>query len=463
MTSPAPLAPPAGRQGPGPMAGRLVEALDLSFARRAGGPLPGEHRAPGVGAGTELAALRAYQPGDDVRRLDAAATARTGEPHVRLDVPERLVTTWLVLDVSPSMAFGTAERLKSDVAEGAVRVLARLATRRGGRGADGLRRRARAVLPPRGGRGAGVALERMLRAGVVPDGQRRPGGLDERSAGWRGWRASPGWWWWSPTSAASPSWAGRCARSPRATRSRRSRCAIRARRRCPRSAACALIDPETGAQVEVDTRDRRLRERYAAQRARRAGGRAGRAAPARASTTSCSPRTHPGCATSADGSRPWEPAAVSFQAPLFLTALAGRAARAAAPTRSPAAAGAATPCASPARRRLPRSSTRVPAWRRHLPAALFAAALAALAMALARPQATVAVPVEQASVLLVTDVSGSMQATDVEPTRLDAARERRARLPRGGAGRGARGRGRLLHGSAHPRPPRHRPLERWRS
>ena len=53
---------------------------------------------------------------------------------------------------------------------------------------------------------------------------------------------------------------------------------------------------------------------------------------------------------------------------------------------------------------------------------MFAAALAALALALARPQATVAVPVEQASVLLVTDVSGSMKATDVEPTRLDAAR-----------------------------------------
>ena len=64
----------------------------------------------------------------------------------------------------------------------------------------------------------------------------------------------------------------------------------------------------------------------------------------------------------------------------------------------------------------------LPAWRRHLPAAVFAAALAVLALALARPQATVAVPVEQASVLLVTDVSGSMNARDVEPTRLDAAR-----------------------------------------
>ena len=61
----------------------------------------------------------------------------------------------------------------------------------------------------------------------------------------------------------------------------------------------------------------------------------------------------------------------------------------------------------------------VPAWRRHLPAALFALALAALALALARPHASVAVPVEQASILLITDVSGSMQARDVAPSRRD--------------------------------------------
>ena len=64
----------------------------------------------------------------------------------------------------------------------------------------------------------------------------------------------------------------------------------------------------------------------------------------------------------------------------------------------------------------------VPSRRRHLPAAIAALALAALALALARPHATVAVPDERASVVLVTDVSRSMQATDVEPTRLDAAR-----------------------------------------
>jgi Ca-activated chloride channel family protein len=64
----------------------------------------------------------------------------------------------------------------------------------------------------------------------------------------------------------------------------------------------------------------------------------------------------------------------------------------------------------------------VPDWRRRLPLALFLAALAALALALARPHATVAVPKEQASIVLVTDVSRSMLADDVEPSRMEASR-----------------------------------------
>src|SRR3954447_12971481 len=151
MPRPA-LVSPAGRQGPGALPAGMVDALDLAMARRAAGVLPGERKAPGVGAGTELAQLRPYQPGDDVRQLDAAATARTGVPHVRLQVPERLMTTWLLLDVSPSMAFGTADRLKSDVAEGVAGVIGRLAPRRGGRVAliscGGPQPR---LLPPRSG------------------------------------------------------------------------------------------------------------------------------------------------------------------------------------------------------------------------------------------------------------------------------------------------------------------------
>ena len=65
---------------------------------------------------------------------------------------------------------------------------------------------------------------------------------------------------------------------------------------------------------------------------------------------------------------------------------------------------------------------RTPGWRRHAPLAVYALALALLVLALARPQTTVAVDVERASIMLATDYSGSMQATDVAPTRLQAAR-----------------------------------------
>jgi Ca-activated chloride channel homolog len=113
---------------------------------------------------------------------------------------------------------------------------------------------------------------------------------------------------------------------------------------------------------------------------------------------------------------------MSFQAPLFLLGLLA----------VPLALGA----LALARRRPGRYVVRFPAlptlaavaprgsrWRRVVPPALLCLALAGLALALARPEATVAVPVEQASVVLVTDVSGSMSATDVEPTRLDAAKD----------------------------------------
>lgn len=66
---------------------------------------------------------------------------------------------------------------------------------------------------------------------------------------------------------------------------------------------------------------------------------------------------------------------------------------------------------------------RRPSWRRHVPVALYLAAIGALAIALARPSMVIAVPREEATVILTMDVSGSMQATDVEPDRLTAAKE----------------------------------------
>jgi uncharacterized protein (DUF58 family) len=263
VTATGALSPPAGRQGGGTVPAALVEALDLSFVRRAVGVLAGEHRSSGVGTGTELAQLRPYQPGDDVRQLDPSATARTGVPHVRQQVPERLLTTWMAVDLSASMAFGTADRLKSDVAEGVVDVVGTLAVRRGGKvglltyGAPVSR-----LLPPRGGRGARIGLRRALGEGVAPDGT--AGEPLERTVLRLGRLARL-------TSlmvlisdfAGPPTWA----RPVAALAARHTVLAVEIRdpreRTLPAVGRLTMVDPETGARIEVDTRSRRLREDYA--------------------------------------------------------------------------------------------------------------------------------------------------------------------------------------------------------
>ena len=258
------LTPPAARQGPGRMPGPLVDALDLVVARHAAGALPGDRRAAGMGAGTELAQLRPYEVGDDVRQIDAAATARTGEPHVRLQVPERTLTTWIVLDVSPSMAFGTAQRLKADVAEGVAQVLGRLAIRRAGRvalvtfGAGRPR-----MLPPRGSKPGFVALRRVLGQGVAPDGHNEPHALAHalgrvgkvaRQPGFvaviSDFREHDGWTRPLGALAARHSVLAVEVSDPRESE-------------LPAVGRLALVDPETGERIEVDTSRRRVRERFA--------------------------------------------------------------------------------------------------------------------------------------------------------------------------------------------------------
>ena len=121
------------RPGPGPVSERLLRALEITVARRMEGLLAGDYRSRLLGQGSELAQIRPYILGDDVRQIDWNVTARTGDPHVRVQHAERVLVTWLVLDTSPSMNFGTAERRKADVAEGAAIAIGHVATRRGNR------------------------------------------------------------------------------------------------------------------------------------------------------------------------------------------------------------------------------------------------------------------------------------------------------------------------------------------
>lgn len=259
------LVSPPGRQGPGPMPAAAVAALDLALVRRSGGRLPGEHRGVGVGVGTELAQLRPYQVGDDVRQIDPAASARTGEPHVRQHVPDRALTTWIVLDLSASMGFGTAERLKSDVAEGVVRVLSRLGARRGGRVGIVTCGAAREhVLPARGGRRALGGVERLLARGVAPDGLQAPVGLGDALVTVRGMVRSPGLVVVVSDLRDGGPWP-RVMRGLVAAGQQVVGVEVLDPRELelPDAGVLVVVDPETGRAVEADTRAPRLREAFA--------------------------------------------------------------------------------------------------------------------------------------------------------------------------------------------------------
>ena len=258
------IEPPAARQGPGPIAQPLIEALDVAVNRLVGRMLPGDRRSAGVGIGTELAQLRAYEIGDDVRHIDPAATARTGQTHVRLHVPERALTTWIVLDVSPSMAFGTARRLKADVAEGAALVFGRLGVRRAGSvGLVAFGAGAPRVLPPRGSRPGMVALRRTLAEGVARDGQHDSGSLADALHRLARLARLPGLVVVMSDFRDQRGWE----RPLGALRVRHAVLGIEIvdprEAELPAVGHLALVDPETGARIEVDTSNRRLRRRFA--------------------------------------------------------------------------------------------------------------------------------------------------------------------------------------------------------
>jgi uncharacterized protein (DUF58 family) len=132
---------------------RILLRLDWQVIRRLDGLLQGDYRSLFYGYGVDFADLREYQPEDDTRYIDWNVTARLNTPYVRQYAEDREITAWFLLDLSPSMDFGAAQRLKRTVLIDFVTTLARLLTRRGNRvGAMFYGSRVERTIPPRGGR-----------------------------------------------------------------------------------------------------------------------------------------------------------------------------------------------------------------------------------------------------------------------------------------------------------------------
>jgi uncharacterized protein (DUF58 family) len=254
------------RPGPGPMPDALLRALELTIGRRVEGLLAGDHRSALLGGGTELAQVRPYVPGDDVRQIDWAVTARTRTPHVRVQLAERVLVTWIVLDASASMAFGTADRRKDDVALGASMALGHAASVRGNRvGLVVFGEGENRVLPPRQGRAGLVGVLTTL--GQETGGSRGSASLAEALA----------------TVAAVARQRALVAivsdfRGPRDWRvplldvaGRHDVLAVEVRdareQELPAIGELALVDPETGERIRIDTNDAGLRARFAAHAA----------------------------------------------------------------------------------------------------------------------------------------------------------------------------------------------------
>lgn len=111
----------------------LLRRLELVVRRRLDGLLQGNYLGLIPGPGSEAGESRLYYPGDDVRRMDWPVTARTLTPHVRQTIADRELETWLVVDLSPSLDFGTARSEKRELVFAAITALVHLTARVGNR------------------------------------------------------------------------------------------------------------------------------------------------------------------------------------------------------------------------------------------------------------------------------------------------------------------------------------------
>ena len=246
----------------------LLKRLEWTVIRRLDGVLQGDYRTLFRGFGLDLADLREYQPYDDVRHIDWNVTARTQVPHVRVYNEDREVTAWFLLDLSPSVDFGSGAVSKRQLLTEFTAVLARLLTRQGNKvGAILFNGATDFVVPPGVGRRHVLHLleqvfsrPRLLRAPQTVLGAflgRSLGVIRRRSLIFVGsdFISNPGW-----------------QRGLSFLNRRHEGVAVRLLdpldMALPDIGLLAFQDAETGEQLFVDTTDKRFRRRFAAEAAR---------------------------------------------------------------------------------------------------------------------------------------------------------------------------------------------------
>jgi uncharacterized protein (DUF58 family) len=240
----------------------VLSRMQLLITRKLDGLLQGDYLGLLPGPGTEAGESREYRPGDDVRRMDWPVTARTTVPHVRQTVADRELETWLAVDLSASLDFGTALYLKRDLAVAAAAAVSHLTVRGGNRiGAvvgtgDHLTR-----LPARPGRKDAQGLLRTIAMTPPRAGRADLGALINmlnRPPRRRGMAVVI-----SDFMTPVEQWA----RPLRKLGVRHDLLAVEIvdprELELPHVGVIALIDPESGQMHEVQTADPKLRHRYA--------------------------------------------------------------------------------------------------------------------------------------------------------------------------------------------------------
>ncbi len=247
----------------------VLRRLEWTVLRRLDGLLHGDYRTLFRGFGLDLADLREYQYHDDVRHIDWNVTARLQTPYVREYNEDREVTAWFLLDLSPSIDFGSHDVNKRGLAVEFVTVLARLLTRHGNRvGALFYGEKLDTVIPPRSGRSHVLhLLHRML---ARPERtQSAATNLQDFLQGAFQMMRRRSLVFIVSDFISTPGWAQPLAHIAR----RHEVIAVRLydplEMELPDLGLLTVQDAETGEQLFVDTHDRSFRKRFAEAAARR--------------------------------------------------------------------------------------------------------------------------------------------------------------------------------------------------